>query len=151
MKHIILNNFWAKVITLALAVATWFYVFDLVNSDSFSGKKETAEEIFARYNFIVKEVPVKPVFYGKSPEGYRVDFDKVKVEPSKMSIFGPKDVIGQVEELRTDTINLGEYTRSARLKLGVHSDVKYLKLDDKAVEVYVPVESLSAVSSEEEK
>lgn len=151
MKHIILNNFWAKIITLALAVATWFYVFDLVNSDSYSAKKETAEEIFARYNFIVKEVPVKPVFYGKSPDGYRVDYDKVKVDPSKMSIFGPKSVIEQVEELRTDTINLGEYTRSARLKLGVHSDVKYLKLEDKAVDVYIPVESLNAATPEEKK
>ena len=64
--NIIFNNFWAKVISLVLAIATWFYVFDLINADSFLQKKQTVEEVFSQYNFIVKEVPVKPVFWGKA-------------------------------------------------------------------------------------
>lgn len=141
---VITNNFWAKVIALILAVATWFYVFDVVNTDSYLQKEETAEEIFARYKFIVKEVPVKPVFAGKSPEGYRVAFEKVIIEPSKVSVFGPQEVIEEVEELRTDNINLGEYTRSTKLELGLKSDVKFLQFDDKVVNVYVPVEPVAA-------
>ncbi|MBD3426113.1 MAG: hypothetical protein GF409_02655 [Candidatus Omnitrophica bacterium] len=138
---IILNNFWAKLIALALAVATWFYVFDVVNTDTYIQKEETSEEIFSRFNFVVKQVPVKPVFWGKSPQGYRVVFDKVKVEPARVSIFGPSEVIESVDELRTEKINLGEYTRSARLQLGLRSDVKFLQFDDEVVDVYLPVES----------
>ncbi|GEM_PF-642630 len=142
LGDIIFNNFWPKVIALALAIATWFYVFDLVNTDSFSQKKKTAEEVFSYYKFVVKEVPVKPVFSGKSPEGYRALFDKVKVEPAKISVFGPEDILDDVVELETDKINLGEYTRSAQLHLGIHSDTKFLQIKDKIVDVYLPVETV---------
>jgi YbbR domain-containing protein len=140
LGNIIFNNFWPKVIALALAVATWFYVFDLVNSDSFLQKKETAEDVFSRYKFIVKEIPVKPVFFGKSPEGYRAVFDKVKIEPARIAVFGPEDILGDINELETEKINLGEYTRSTQLRLSVQSDTKFLQIKDKVVDVYLPVE-----------
>ncbi|HPN72908.1 MAG TPA: YbbR-like domain-containing protein [Candidatus Omnitrophota bacterium] len=140
MKSIITNNFWAKVVTLAFAVATWFYVFDLMNSDPYAHRRESTEEILSNFNFSLKEVPIKPVFYGKSPKGYRVPFEKVKVEPEKMAIFGPKSALDQVEELRTDRIDLREYTAAVQLRLGLSSDVKYINLDNKVVDVYLPVE-----------
>lgn len=139
-SKIITNNFWAKLISLVFAIATWFYIFDMVNQDSFRQKIETTEEVFSRYNFIVKELPVKPVFSGKSPEGYRVAFDKVKVDPSVIAILGPEDVINDLTELNTKSIDLGEYTRSAKLTVGLSSDVDLLNLEDKVVDVYVPVE-----------
>jgi hypothetical protein len=41
LKEIILHNFWAKLISLVLAIATWFYIVDLIRSDTFhQGKKE---------------------------------------------------------------------------------------------------------------
>ena len=137
---VVSNNFWPKVIALALAIATWFYVFDVVNDDSFLQKKETVEDVFSRYKFIVKEVEVKPVFSGRSPEGYRVVFDKVRVEPSRIAVFGPGKIMEDVNDLRTDRINLGEYTRSVKLHLGLHSDTKFLRFEDKVVDVYLPVE-----------
>lgn len=135
----IFNNFWPKLFALILAVATWFYVFDLVNSDSFS-QKETVEDVFSRYDFIVKEVPIKTVFSGRSPKGYRVVFEKVKLEPSMISLFGPKDILDGVSELSTESIDLSEYTRSAKLTLSLRSDVKLLNVEDKVVDVYLPVE-----------
>ncbi|MDP8258101.1 MAG: YbbR-like domain-containing protein [Candidatus Aadella gelida] len=138
----ITNNFLAKIISLALAIATWFYIFDLVNTDSFLQKNETIEDVFSRYQFVMKEVPVKPVFSGKSPEGYRVLFDKVKIEPEKISVFGPEEAMDDLEGLQTDKINLGEYTRSVKLSLGLNSDIKFLKIQDKVVDLYLPVEPL---------
>ena len=138
--NMIFNNFWPKVISLILAIATWFYVFDLVNVDSFSQRTESAEDAFARFKLVVKEVPVKPVFVGRSPAGYRVMFDKVVIAPSKISIFGPEEILENVSELSTDKINLGEYTRSSKLNLGLHSDSKALNVDNKVVDVYLPVE-----------
>ena len=136
MKNIF-HNAWPKLLALVLAIATWFYVFDLVNSDS--QRKETVAEILSRTNFIVKEVKVKPVFTGKTPNGYMVVFDEVKIRPATVAIFGPEVIVNKVTELRTDRIDLGEYTRSVTLKLGVHSNVKSLSLDDKVVEVVLPV------------
>ncbi|MFC1548467.1 CdaR family protein [Candidatus Omnitrophota bacterium] len=133
------HNFWPKLIALVLAIATWFYVFDLVNIDWYSQRKETVEEIFSRFKFTVKEVPVKPLFIGKTPSGYRVAFEKVKVDPPRISIFGPEEVLEGIDELSTEKINLGEYTKSVRLQLGIQSDVKFLNFKDKIVDVYLPV------------
>ena len=52
----IMNNFIAKILALALAVATWFYVFDMVNIDDRIQKAETLEEALTRYNFISKKI-----------------------------------------------------------------------------------------------
>lgn len=138
--RIIFKNFWAKIISLALAVATWFYVFDLINDDSFSQKKESEEEIFSRYKFVIKELPVKLEFSGSSPAGYSVNFDEVKIEPEKISVFGPERVMEDVTELKTDKINLNEYTRSTSLRVGVRSEQKGLKIKGNVVKVYLPVE-----------
>ncbi|MBD3380524.1 MAG: hypothetical protein GF408_08715 [Candidatus Omnitrophica bacterium] len=137
-----LHNFWPKVISLILAVATWFYVFDLVMTDSYSKRQETAEQVLARSDLLVKEVPVRPVFYGESPDGYKVNMQDVKVEPATISIFGPKDVLEDVDSLKTDRIYLGEYTRSTILHLGLNSDSRFLKFENKVVEVYIPVEAV---------
>ena len=141
MRNIIFNNFWPKIITFALAIATWFYVFDVINKDSFPQKTESAESVFSRYKFIVKDIPVKPVFFGKSPEGYRVVLDKVKIEPERISVFGPEDIIGSIDEIRTDKINLSEYTRSVQLNLGLSSDIDFLDLDEQIVDIYLPIKA----------
>ncbi len=133
----ILHNLWPKILSLVLAIATWFYVFDLVNSDSL--RKETVADILSQTNFIVKEVEVKPVFTGKTPAGYKVVFDDIKVHPASVAIFGPEVIVDKVTELRTDRIDLGEYTRSVVLHLSIHSNVRSLQLDDKVVEVSIPV------------
>ncbi len=143
IKNMIVNNFWLKVFSLILAVATWFYVFDIVNKDSHLKKDETAEEIFQRYKYSVKEVPVKPVFTGRSPEGYRINFEKVKIEPATMHVFGPEEVIKDAEELTTERIDLNEYTRSSHIQVGVESDIKFLKFDEKLIDVYLPVETVN--------
>ena len=143
-----LNNFWPKLISLILAVATWFYVFDLINNDAFVQRKETLEDVFSQYKFVTKEVPVKPVFMGRSPEGYRVVFEKVIVKPSNITIFGPKVVVENVDDLKTDKINIGEYTRSVKLELGIHSNAKFLQTQNKVVEVYLPVEPVTEDAQE---
>ena len=137
----LLNNFMAKVIALILAISTWFYVYDLIKNDSYIQKKQTAEDVIAQYKFIVKEVPVRPVFVGKTPEGYVVSFDKVKVLPEEISVFGPKEIVEGLDYLNTEKINLDEYTRSVRLRLGLKSNIRFLKMKDKVVDVYLPVVS----------
>lgn len=144
IKKIILNNLLAKMIALAFAVATWFYVFDLMNSDPFLLRREQSMDVFEKYEFEVKKVPVRAVFYGRPPGGYRALLDDVKVDPAVIAVFGPRAVLSQVDELRTETIDLSEYTRSRRFKLGIASDVRYLRLEDKVVDVYVPIEAVGS-------
>ena len=138
---ILLNNFAAKAIALFLAVLTWFYVYDLVRNDSYSQGRQTAEEVVSQYNFIVKEVPVRPVYVGHTPEGYAVDFNNVKIVPEEISVFGPKEIVERLDHLNTERINLSEYTRSVRLRLGLKSRIRFLRMEDKVVDVYLPVKT----------
>ncbi len=142
LAQLVFRNFWPKVFSLALAVATWFYVFDLVNTDTYQ-KKETIEELISKAGFIAKDLPVKTVFTGKTPEGYRVVFEKIKIDPQQISILGPETLVEKVSELKTDRIDLSEYTRSTILSLGLRTDVKALDLKDKVVEVVLPIEKIN--------
>ncbi|MGB3114074.1 MAG: YbbR-like domain-containing protein, partial [Candidatus Omnitrophota bacterium] len=103
-------------------------------------KRQALEEVLERYNFMLKEVPVRVVFSGNAPEGYRVVYEKVQVNPSSIAIYGPEELIGKVEELKTDVVNIGEYTRSTQLRLGISADIKPLEFKEKFVEVYIPIE-----------
>lgn len=138
----IFNNFIAKLIALALAIATWFYIFDVVNSTSLLQKEEIAPHVFSRYHFTMKKVLVEPDFYGTAPKGYCVAFDKVKIVPQEIFIFGPESILKNVAEIGTERIDIGEYTRSTKLDVGLRSDIKFLRTEDKAIEVYLPVETL---------
>ncbi len=146
MKRLITNNFWAKLVTLALAVATWFYIFDVINSEPYLHRRETDEAMLARYNFLLKEVPIKPLFYGRSPRGYRVIFEDVRVEPEKISIFGPREALDKVDELRTERIDLRDHTSSVQVRLGLSSDIRYINLDKKVVDVFIPIEPVERSS-----
>jgi len=147
LDKMIFHNFLAKIICLILAVVTWFYVFDIISTDSYLKKKETAEDVMARYKFAMKEVPVKPVFTGKSPEGYRVNYDKIIIEPKNISVFLPEELLEDINEVRTESIDIGEYTRSTWLKQGIETDSDTLHFDNQVISVYIPVE---AVKKEEE-
>jgi YbbR domain-containing protein len=144
----IFNNFLAKLIALVLSVSTWFYVHDLIRDDSYMQRKQSAEDVVSKYKFIVKEVPVRPIFVGKSPEGYMVDPGKILIVPDKIAVFGPRDILDNVDHLNTEKINLSEYTRSSRLRLGLKSSIKFLKIEDKVVDVYLPVVSLQEAGKE---
>lgn len=136
----IFNNFWAKIIALILAVGTWFYVFDLVNnSELFLPKGDAAGSVSSRYNFVMKTVPVKPLFFGMSPTGYSADFTRVKVVPSEITIVGPEGVVNVVTELVTDKIDISEYTKSVKLTVEIHPDKGNLPLKGRTVDVYIPV------------
>jgi len=151
MRKTIFTDFWPKFIALILAIATWFYVFDLTNSETFMQKKDSKKDIFELYNFIAKDVPVKPVYFGKSPKGYRVLFDKVKIVPESITIFGPEEAISGINEMQTDNINLAEYTRSIQLRKGLQSDIEGLKIDDKIVDISLPVEEINEDSVKKTK
>lgn len=144
---VIVHNFWLKVISLILAAATWFYVFDLIRPARIH--QETPEDVFARYQFTIKEVPVKLVFTGKTPKGYRVVFDEVNVIPSTIAVYGPEGVVEGVEDLRTEEINLGKYKKTVKMELDIVSDVKMLQFKDKIVDVYIPVEKVKREESAE--
>jgi hypothetical protein len=140
----ILNNFWAKVISLILAVATWFYVFDIVTSVDDPRKKDDAGKFFSSERFIARDIPIRPVLFGKPKSGYRLDMEKVRVEPGTISMLLPESIAYSVKELRTEPVDLGEYTKPASLRSKVFSDSKLLRMDRKLVDIFIPIEKEAA-------
>ncbi|MBF0216810.1 MAG: hypothetical protein HQL30_07445 [Candidatus Omnitrophica bacterium] len=139
---IIVNNIWIKVLSLALAIATWFYVYDLVNIEPMI--KESVENVLSREDIIVKDVPVRLDLRGKSPLGYFIDPEKVEITPASISIAGPENIITGIKDIRTDQVDISEFTRPVRMKLGLHSRFRSLKMGSDYTDVYLPVEKIVA-------
>ncbi|KJJ83431.1 YbbR-like protein [Candidatus Omnitrophus magneticus] len=140
----IFNNFLPKFFTLLLAVGTWFYVFDLIHNESFSIKKDVDPEFFGKSNFIFKPLSVRPLFSGALPKGYRIISNEMKINPPTIYVFGPSNLLENVYEIQTDKINLSEYTHPMKINTGFHSStIKFLKSNDKVVEIDLPVEKSS--------
>jgi YbbR domain-containing protein len=142
LGNIFFHNFWLKFFSLIIAFATWLYVVDLVENDDFSEKKSAVEQVFSRLQFSVKEVPIKPAFTGKAPEGYVILYDDIKITPSSISIFGPTKVLDEVDFLTTQPLDVSEYTRSVNLQTGIRSKFKYLRFENKVVDILLPVQKI---------
>ena len=136
-KKWILNNMGLKVLSLALAVSTWFYI----NKELEKIKNEEERAIFSMLNYDVvpKKLPVKLTLVGKPPEGYFLDSEKVTVDPENCVVIGPEKILEKTEFARTLPIDISEYTKSVKKKLSLAPIAEGISLKEFSVEVYIPV------------
>lgn len=137
MKVNFFYNFWAKIVTLILAIATWFYVFDMVNQDYTF--EQTLFRPAAEPEFTLKKIVVEPSFTGAPPRGYRARLDEVRVDPQHVHVLAPVTMIRRIDAIRTERIDLRKVTKSTKFSVGLTTDLDMLTLPEEKVEVYVPV------------
>ncbi|MBF0494641.1 MAG: YbbR-like domain-containing protein [Candidatus Omnitrophica bacterium] len=143
--NIITHNIIPKIVALFFAIAAWIYVSDLISSESGIGKRESVRSYFSKPRFTAKKVQVKIDFYGEIPKGYKLIEDLVTVTPEDIVITGPHDLIDKVNSVKTEPINLGEYTRTTTVNAAVGPESKAFQVDGKVVKVYLPVEKIEKV------
>ena len=87
---------------------------------------------------IAREVPVRPRFEGRLPEGY--ELGQVRVVPGGVRISGPESAVKAVEQIATESIPLDERTASFTLQsAAIEPPDEKIKMADRFVTVSVEV------------
>lgn len=146
----IFNNFWPKLVTLILSVATWFYAFDEAERDFPQLYRHRFEDFSPKAAFSFKKLPVQLDLVGKAPFPYEVNLEKIRVRPEEVYVFGPKNILDQMQAVETEQIDLAGYTETTELDMGLKKIGHFLEFDPNSVNVKIPVE-LPGWSSEEEE
>jgi len=140
--RLITNNIGLKIFSLALAIFTWAYVISELGR-SVEEKRMELYDVFP-YRMTSKYVYVKPSFVGKPVKGYVIVHDKVVVFPKQILIMGPKAIVEDLMYLKTEPINVSEYTKSFTRSVPL-APVGNFMVPKESISVTVPIEKIPEV------
>lgn len=136
-KKWITNNIALKIVSLLLAIATWFYI----NMELTKIKTEEEKALFSmlHYDVVSKILPVQVTIAGETREGYEIVTKGITVSPKTCMVIGPKNILDNVEIARTVPINISEYTQDINRDIELAPIAKGIELKNYFVKVYVPI------------
>lgn len=149
VKKWITNNLGLKILSLMLAIATWFYV----SHELTKLKTEEEKAIFSmlHYDVISKRLPIQVTIVGEVRQEHEIVADGITVDPETCVVIGPKNILGEVNVARTMPIDISEYTKDVRKQIALAPIAGGIELKDNFVKVHIPVikkNEESAVSTE---
>ena len=136
-KKWITNNITFKILSLLLAIATWFYI----NMELTKIKTEEERSIFSmlHYDVISKTLPVQVTIVGEAREGYEIITDGITIDPKTCVVIGPKNILEDVEIARTVPIDINEYTQDVNKDVALAPIAKGIELKNYFVSVHIPI------------
>jgi YbbR domain-containing protein len=131
------NNFGLKLLSLVLAITTWFYI----NRELTKIKNEEERAIFSLINYEVtsKRLPINLTLVGKTHEGYEIATDDIILEPETCVVIGPKRILSSVSYVRTIPIDISEYTKDIVKEIPLAPIAEGLSLRDYLVKIHIPI------------
>lgn len=128
------TNLLYKLVALILAVITYIYVHNEISSSS--GKFHN-QQFLKELDF--KVVPVRVVFKGEPPPGYRILTANVKVKPEKVVVMGKKEDLDKIMEISTQEIDVRKFTHTRTLYISLKPVENAIIGDKGVIEVEIPV------------
>jgi YbbR domain-containing protein len=135
------HNIGIKLLALVLAFLTWLYVGEATKVNT---EKTVLQKLLSHTIYASQRLRVVPVFSGSVPEGYRLVERDVLVSPESIVMVGPGKLLAQKEEISTEPIDLEEHTKSKTVEVGLESIARSVKLQKVTVQVFLPIEKISA-------
>ena len=136
-KKWITNNLGLKVLSLILAIATWYYIaWELEKA-----KIEEERAIFSmlHYDVISKKLPIQLIMVGDAVEGYEIIESGVTIDPQVCVVIGPKHILENIESARTVPLDISEYTKAIDAQLSLAPIARGIVLKDDFVKVHIPI------------
>lgn len=131
------NNLGLKAISLALAVATWFYVeWTLAKIKK---EKETAITSMLQYEVISKRLPVELTIAGTVAGDYEIIKEGISINPPSIVVVGPKALLEDIDTLKTVPIDISEFTKEVKRAIFLAPMSNGLVLKELSVDVTVPI------------
>ena len=138
---LILNNFWTKMIALAFAITTWFYVINAL--DETGAEKAIVATVLPSYRrMITKKMYIEVVFAENAPEGYNLLVKDVKVEPPYFIVAGPRAILEKEEKLETVPIDISEYRKSVIKDVQIAPISRTIDTEGLMVKVSIPIKKI---------
>ena len=146
VKRWITNNIGLKLLSLILAIITWYYV----SGELARLKSEEEEAIVSmlHYEVISKKLPVKVTIVGEVRKDCKIEMDGVAVVPESIIVMGPKHILSEVTFARTVPIDITEYTRDVTKQVKLAPIAKGMTIEDVLVNVYIPIVKTGEKASE---
>ncbi|MBN1354504.1 MAG: hypothetical protein JW994_07535 [Candidatus Omnitrophica bacterium] len=143
IRKILLNNIGIKLLTLCLAVITWFYVSEVTKQDS---DKTVLQKLLTPATYISKKLYVKPIFVGNLQTGYVFKENEIKTTPEFVVVIGPSAILSKKENIYTMPIDISEYTSARTIDVELERISRPIRFQKAKVQVYLPI-----FKAEEEK
>ncbi len=141
IREWITNNLGLKVVSLVLAVATWFYITAELRKNR--EEEERAIVNMLRYDVVSKRLPIQLTLVGNLQEGYHIDTEGVTVTPPRCLVIGPKHILENVSTARTVPVDISEYTRDITREVEIAPLAKGIRPQSVFVTVFIPIEKTS--------
>jgi len=138
----IFNNFWLKILSLALAVLTWAYIGEVILKEA-DGEGSPFHKIISPLKYVSQEFNIEPVFVGDPPSGYEFLREEATVVPSRFMLVGPGEEIKKIKTLKTQKISLSEHTKTITRDTGIMPISKNIDTSRISVKVTIPIRKTS--------
>lgn len=133
------KNFWLKVVSMALAVITWYYVTEELRH--MPGEERLPFWVTYTQGSVIKEVKIIPVIIGHPAENYVVRLEKITVVPATTFIMGPRRIVDKITSLKTVQIDITGQNKTCSLTVPLEL-VKGVKFygPGAVVDITIPIE-----------
>ena len=136
-KKWITNNLGLKIMSLVLAIATWFYV--SLELAKLKSEEEKAIISMLRYQVISKTLPVQLTIVGEVRENCEVITDDITIDPETIVVIGPDSILNKVNFVRTMPVDISEYTRDIIKDVELAPIAEGITLRHSLVKVHIPI------------
>src|SRR3989338_7685467 len=137
LRRLITHNFWLKVLSLALAIVTWFYV--TWQLEKAKREQETALFSMIHYDIILRALPIEVTIAGKPKDGYEVKEKGITIEPKECLIVGPKNILTDVKTAKTLPLDISGYSKDLDKRVSLAPLAGGIISQDEFIKVHIPI------------
>ncbi|MEA3305720.1 MAG: hypothetical protein U9R52_02785 [Candidatus Omnitrophota bacterium] len=137
VKKWITNNIGLKILSLILAMATWYYI--AWELEKIRDEEEMSIFSMLHYDVISKKLPIQLALVGDAIKGYEIITDGITIDPRFCVVIGPKRILGNIDSARTMPLDISEHTKDVDKQLSLAPIAKGIILKDDFVKVHIPI------------
>ena len=91
------------------------------------------------YSMESKLVPIELNMTGEPQRGFMIELDRIKIEPSRCVIIGPKSLLRKLEIVRTSPVDIAGTTKTIVKDVSIDLLAEDIALKEKFVTISIPI------------
>lgn len=137
LREWLLNNIGLKILALAIAVFSWFYIYIELKRGTIEERR--AAFSFLRYKVVSKRLPVKVILTGHLPDDYIIKESDIAADPPTVHVIGPEVLLGKVDYVYTLPVDISEYRKVFEAYVPLAPIAPGIALENETVKISVPI------------